>query len=289
MISKYMKTIIGYCLLAVALVTGAGCSKKSSGGGGTAEPKPPEDKNWKFATTPMWSDEFDNTGLPDATKWNYDVGGGGWGNNELQYYTNANLNNAKVENGKLYITARKESSNGMNYTSARLVTRNKGDFSYGRVEVKAKLPTGKGTWPAIWMLPTDYAYGNWPNSGEIDIMEHVGYDPGNVHFSIHTQSYNWPANTQKTATKLIATAVSDFHVYRMDWTPYAIRGYYDDQLIFTFVNEGKGSATWPFDKKFHLLLNLAVGGNWGGAQGMDDTIWPATMEVDYVRVYKMIE
>jgi beta-glucanase (GH16 family) len=169
------------------------------------------------------------------------------------------------------------------------VTKGKGDFLYGRFEIKAKLPAGKGTWPAIWMLPTDWAYGDWPKSGEIDIMEHVGYDPDVIHITTHTEAYYFKIGTQKTAVKKIANATTDYHLYRVDWTPYAISGYIDNQLIFKFVNEGKGYTVWPFDKKFHLLLNIAVGGDWGGAQGMDDSIYPVTMDVDYVRVYKMIE
>ena len=275
-------------LSAIILFSLNACKKSSSGGGGVQQPSLPVDKNWAFENTPVWSDEFDYTGAPEATKWGYDIGGSGWGNNEAQYYTNS-LNNAKVENGKLIITARKENMGGKEYTSARLITRNKGDFLYGRVEVSAKLPVGRGTWPAIWMLPTDWAYGDWPKSGEIDIMEHVGYDPNKVLFSIHTQSYNHSIGTQKSGSKIIATAMTEFHKYRLDWTPYAVRGYFDDQLVFTFINDGKGFATWPFDKKFHLLINLAIGGNWGGAQGIDDTIFPAVFEIDYVRVYKMIE
>lgn len=270
------------------LLMNTSCSKKTSGGGGVITPQPPQDKNWKFESSPMWSDEFDLAGAPDASKWGYDIGGDGWGNNELQYYTNS-TNNAKVENGKLIITARKESLSGRNYTSARLVSKNKGDFLYGRIDVRAKLPAGRGTWPAIWMLPTDWTYGGWPKSGEIDIMEHVGYDPNNVVITVHTEAYNHGINTQKGASKKIATALTDFHNYRVDWTPYAIRGYIDDELVFTFINDGKGSAAWPFDKRFHLLLNLAIGGNWGGAQGVDDSIFPATFEIDHVRVYKMIE
>ncbi len=265
------------------------CSKKSSGGGGGVfTPQPPVDKNWQFENNPVWADEFTTNGLPDATKWGYDIGGNGWGNNELQYYTNS-LNNAKVEDGSLVITAIKEPINGKNYSSARLVTKNKGDFLYGRFEIRAKLPAGRGTWPAIWMLPTDWAYGDWPKSGEIDIMEHVGYDLNKVHVTVHTQAYNHSIGTQKGTHMIVPTATTEFHKYRVDWTPYAVRGYIDDQLMFTFINEGKGSAAWPFDKRFHLLLNLAVGGNWGGAQGVDDTIFPKAMEVDYVRVYKMIE
>lgn len=279
-----MTNILLYMIVLIA----SSCSKKSTGGGGVYTAQPPVDKNWQFETTPMWSDEFDVNGLPNNAKWGYDLGGGGWGNNELQNYTNV-LDNAKVEGGNLVITAKKESSGSMNYSSARLVSKNKGDFLYGRIEARAKLPAGRGTWPAIWMLPTDWAYGNWPKSGEIDIMEHVGYDLNKVHVTVHTEAYNHSIGTQKGASQTVSTATTDFHKYRVDWTPYAVRGYIDDQLMFTFVNEGKGYAGWPFDKRFHLLLNLAIGGNWGGAQGVDDSVFPQSMLVDYVRVYKMIE
>jgi beta-glucanase (GH16 family) len=248
----------------------------------------PQDKGWTFETNPTWSDEFDYSGLPDSSKWGYDIGGSGWGNNELQYYTNS-INNAKVEDGKLTITARKEKMGDKEYTSTRLITKNKGDFLYGRFEIKAKLPTGKGTWPAIWMLPTDWEYGGWPQSGEIDIMEHVGYNQDMVHITTHTEAYYFKINTQKTATKKIPNASTQFHLYRVDWTPYAIRGFIDNEQIFQFKNEGTGYKVWPFDKRFHLLLNIAVGGDWGGAQGIDPNIFPASMEVDYVRVYKMID
>jgi len=248
----------------------------------------PVGKNRTFETTPVWADEFEYTGKPDSTKWGYDLGGSGWGNNELQYYTD-NLNNARVADGKLIITARKESFDGREYTSARLVSKNKGDWTYGRFEVKAKLPTGKGTWPAIWMLPTDNTYGGWPKSGEIDIMEHVGYDQDRVHVTVHTEAYNHGIGTQRGANKVIANASTAFHLYRIDWTPEAIKGFIDDQQMFEFVNEGKGWAEWPFDKQFHLLLNLAFGGNWGGTQGIDPSIFPQSMEVDYVRVYRLTE
>jgi len=253
-------------------------------------PKTPEvvDKQWTFESSATWADEFDYTGLPEASKWDYDLGGSGWGNNEKQLYTNS-LSNVSVGDGKLTITAKKESMNGMAYTSTRLVTRNKMDVLYGRFEVKAKLPTGRGTWPAIWMLPTDRSYGEWPKSGEIDIMEHVGYDQNNVHFSTHTEAYYFRINTQKTSSKLIPDASTAFHLYRVDWTPYAVRGYFDNVLVFEFVNEGKGYKVWPFDKRFHLLLNLAVGGDWGGAQGIDDNIFPQKFEIDYVKYFKMIE
>ncbi len=247
---------------------------------------PPIDKNWTFETTPMWEDNFSTGSAPDLAKWSYDIGGSGWGNNELQYYTNAG--NATIAGGELAITAKKENFSGREYTSARMVTKGKGDFLYGKFEVRAKLPKGRGTWPAIWMLPTDQDYGTWPASGEIDIMEHVGYDPNNVHSTIHTSAYNGMRNTQKSANKIIADATDAYHVYTTEWTPYSIRSYIDGVKYFEFVNEGKGYTVWPFDKKQHLLLNIAVGGNWGGVQGVDNTIFPATMQVDYVRVYRMI-
>ncbi|GAB6281672.1 MAG: hypothetical protein STSR0008_04130 [Ignavibacterium sp.] len=238
--------------------------------------------------TLVWSDEFNYKGYPDPNKWSYDVGGHGWGNNELQYYTEFELNNARVEEGKLIIEARKENYQNNLYTSARLVTKNKGDWTYGRFEIRAKLPSGRGTWPAIWMLPTDWNLGNgsWPDNGEIDIMEHVGYDPGVIHASIHCNKYVWTNSTQKTATIKIPDCTSEFHNYILEWSDSEIKIYVDDKYYFTFQNEGKGWEYWPFFKNFHLLLNIAVGGNWGGAQGIDDSIFPQKMEVEYVRVYK---
>jgi len=232
----------------------------------------------------VWSDEFSGTTV-DTSKWNFETGGGGWGNQELEDYTNS-LDNVYVKDGVLHITALKQSLGGMNYTSARMVSKNDGFLLYGRIEASAKLPHGKGVWPAIWMLPNDWVYGDWPKSGEIDIMEQVGFDPLNVHFSVHDQN-NFGGNSH-TSTMMIATDTSAFHKYRVDWTPYAIRGYYDDQLVFSYVNAGNGSADWPFDQKFHVLLNLAIGGSWGGSQGVDSNICPATMEVDYIHFYKMI-
>jgi beta-glucanase (GH16 family) len=248
----------------------------------------PEGKEWTFETVPVWSDEFNYTGIPDTAKWGYDIGGSGWGNNELEYYTN-DIRNASVANGMLTITAVKEELEGMHYSSARLVNKNKGDILYGRIEVKAMVPAGKGTWPAIWMLPTDWEYGGWPKSGEIDIMEHVGFDPDVIHISTHCEAYYWVIDTQKTAVRKIENATTAFHLYRLDWTPDDIKGFIDDSLVFSVVNEKTGPKTWPFDKRFHLLLNLAVGGGWGGQQGIDDNCFPASMKIDYVRFYKMID
>jgi len=236
----------------------------------------------------VWNDEFEYEGLPDPDKWGYDTEGNatGWGNNEEQYYTEARLENARVSEGVLTITARKEEYEGFEYTSARLRTKSKGDWLYGKVEVRAKLPDGRGMWPAIWMLPTDWAYGNWPASGEIDIMENVGYDPWVIVASVHTELYNHMIGTQKNATITVEDCYTNFHVYAVEWEKDEIRVYVDDTRYFTFKNEGTGYKVWPFNQRFHLLLNVAVGGNWGGAQGIDDSIFPRSMVVDYVRVYQ---
>lgn len=274
--------------LAIVLVTFfMSCCEKKNEKPNIIIPGPVQDLGWQFEIAPAWADEFDYQGLPNVSKWDYDIGGGGWGNNELQFYTNA-IRNASVSNNVLTITAIRENFEGRNYTSCRLVSRQKGDWLYGRVEVKAMLPAGKGTWPAIWMLPTDWEYGGWPKSGEIDIMEHVGYEQNMVHISTHCEAYYWRLNNQKSAKKSVPNATTEFHLYRIDWTPYAIRGYIDNELVFTNINEGTGYKVWPFDKRFHLLLNIAIGGDWGGAQGVDNTIFPVMMLIDYVRYYRMI-
>lgn len=239
----------------------------------------------------VWSDEFDYTGLPDSSKWTYDVGDGcpdvcGWGNNELQYYTEDRLKNARVENGNLIIEAHKENYGELEYTSARLLTRNRDAWKYGRFEIRAKLPSGKGTWPAIWMLPEEWVYGGWPESGEIDIMEHVGHEPNRVYATVHTEAFNHVEGTQDTDTLRIPDAEEAFHLYALEWTPEQISWSVDGQQYATFRNRHDTYKEWPFDEPFHLILNIAVGGNWGGSQGVDDTIWPQKLIIDYVRVYQ---
>ena len=236
----------------------------------------------------VWSDEFDVNGLPNPEKWGYDLGGHGWGNEELQNYTNR-AENANVQNGRLLIVAKKETYQDNEYTSARLVTKGKGDWLYGKIVIRAKLPYGTGTWPAIWMLSTDWEYGGWPESGEIDIMEHVGYDQGNVHGTIHTEAYNHSIGTQKGGTVFYSDVSTQFHDYTIEWEADSIRWYVDEKQYFAFKNEQLTSAEWPFDKRFHLIMNIAVGGTWGGAEGVDDTIFPQTMEIDYVRIYTKSE
>lgn len=240
--------------------------------------------NWKL----VWSDEFSYEGLPDPVKWNYDTVGNayGWGNRELQFYTTERDSNAIVDGDHLHIKAHNEHFKGFNYTSARLTTKEKGDWLYGRVEVRAKVPGGRGIWPAIWMLPTDWEYGGWPQSGEIDIMEHVGYEPDSIFATVHTGAFNHSINTQVGEGAYRPDCEKEFYVYAIEWDEDKIDFFIDDHLVFTFNNSGNGPDEWPFDKRFHLILNVAVGGNWGGAHGVDDTIFPASMVVDYVRVYK---
>jgi len=236
----------------------------------------------------VWADEFDHDGAPDPAKWDYDVGGEGWGNHELQFYTKARTENARVEQGHLVIEARRESWYGKGYTSARLVTKGRADWTYGRFEIRARLPMGRGSWPAIWMLPTTWNLGNggWPDNGEIDIMEHVGFDPGVVHASTHSQKNQWRNKNQRTATIPVPDAGTAFHTYAMEWEAEEIRIYLDDRLYFTSRKDGGDWTSWPFYRPFHVVLNLAIGGDWGGVKGVDDHAFPQRMEVDYVRVYQ---
>jgi beta-glucanase (GH16 family) len=243
----------------------------------------------------VWSDEFDVAGLPDSTKWVYDIerNAAGWYNNELQYYANARPENSRAENGMLAITARREDLStamlpdwgGQRYSSARLITRGKADWTYGFVEVRAKLPCGLGTWPAIWMLSAP-PQTRWPDDGELDIMEHVGFDPGVVHATAHTGAFNHVRGNQRTATTTLADACTAFHRYQLHWTANRVVVGVDDRNYYQYSNDNSGNAEWPFDSPQFLILNIAVGGDWGGQMGVNDAVFPVTMEVDYVRVYQ---
>ena len=238
----------------------------------------------------VWADEFDTDGEPDPERWAFNTGGGGWGNGELQYYMPNG--NATVADGVLTIELKKQKRGTCSYTSARMVTREIADWLYCRIEVRAKLPSGKGTWPAIWMLPTDWAYGDWPASGEIDIMEHVGYDPDVIVQSVHTKRTH--GDNASNNSILVPGVRDEFHTYGVEWLPDRIIFSVDGKETYMYekpeVAEGeRASDSWPFDRRMHLLLNLAFGGTWGGSMGIDEKCLPATFEVDYVRVYQSPE
>lgn len=239
----------------------------------------------------VWSDEFNRPGLPDSTKWSYDKGNGcpnicGWGNNELQYYTWNRLENCRVENGKLIIQARKEDYGGQHYTSTRLVSKGKGDWKYGRVEIAAKMPSGRGLWPALWMLPTEWKYGPWPASGEIDIVEYVGYARDSIFGTVHTEAFNHIIGNQKSGSIIIPDCETKFHVFEMEWTKDKMRFMVDGKEYYSYSNPNKTNREWPYDQLFHLVMNIAVGGGLGGRKGLDESIFPQALEVDYVRVYQ---
>lgn len=232
-----------------------------------------------------WSDEFEGNTV-NTNNWTFETGASGWGNNELQNYTNGA--NSEVSNGKLTITAQKVNENKVagSYTSSRMITLNKQEFLYGRMEIRAKLPSGKGIWPAIWMLGSNFPTVGWPACGEIDIMEYVGYQPNRVHSTIHTPSSY--GNSVNGKTIPLETCEEEFHNYGMIWTEKYISFYIDEvsNVTYTYSPAIKNASTWPFDKPFFFILNIAVGGTWGGAEGIDNSIFPQTMEIDYVRVYQ---
>lgn len=229
-----------------------------------------------------WADEFNYEGLPDPSIWSYDVGDHGWGNRELQNYTSGDKNTAYVNKDKLVITASKIDSN--KYNSARLVTRGLKSIGHGRVEVKTKLPWGRGIWPAIWMLGENISNVGWPACGEIDIMEHVGFDPDTLVGSIHTSDHNHIKGSQKTKRIKIKGHYDGYHLYAVEYDEKSVSFFFDDQKYYTALRSEM--SDWAFDKPMYLLLNIAVGGNWGGEKGVDQNIFPQTMEVDYVRVFK---
>jgi beta-glucanase (GH16 family) len=236
----------------------------------------------------VWSDEFRGTRL-DTKKWRYDTAFNkrGWFNKELQYYSAGQ--NVRLQNGRLVIEARRETPSlapdwgGQNYTSAKIIS--KSAWIYGFYEVRAKLPCARGTWPAIWMLPPNMK--KWPDEGEIDIMEQVGAEPSLIYASLHTGLFNHVNNTQRSAQKLVPTSCTAFHVYQLDWRPDSITIGVDGRGVLRVLNDRPGGkGAWPFDTPFELILNLAMGGDWAAAKGMDDAALPQQMEVDYVRVWQ---
>jgi beta-glucanase (GH16 family) len=236
----------------------------------------------------VWSDEFEYSGLPSAESWGYETGH--IRNKELQYYTNS-LENVRVEDGQCIITALLEAEGDSitpdSITSASINTLGKQEFLYGRLEIRAKIPSALGTWPAIWMMGTDIGDLGWPACGEIDIMENVGYDPDLIHANIHTKAYNHVIGTNKGNRIEVKDPWSDFHIYALEWFDDHMDFFMDDSLYFSFENDGMvNNDTWPFDKTHYLLLNLAYGGSWGGQQGVDTGRLPVEYRIDYVRYYK---
>ena len=228
-------------------------------------------------TLAIWSDEFNTNGSPDAANWGYDLGAGGWGNNESQYYTNR-AENAIVENGVLKIITKKENYQGSNYTSARLLSKGKFSIKYGKIEFRAKLPIGGGTWPALWMLGDNISTVSWPACGEIDIMEHKGNELNKIHGTLHFPGRSGGNPDTSTVTPN-TTATTEFHTYTIDWRVDAIKFYVDNVLFKTFTN----TSSLPFNQKFFLIMNCAMGGSFGGA--IDPNFVSSTFEVDYVRVF----
>ena len=259
-----MKHLRNSFLLVLIIILLNGCSTK---------------EKWEL----VWSDEFDNTGSPTAESWGYETGY--IRNKELQYYT-SDLKNVRVEEGLCLINALLEDGED-SITSASINTLGKQEFLYGRIEVRARIPSALGTWPAIWMLGTNRSELGWPACGEIDIMEHVGYDPDRIHANIHTKSYNHSIGTNKGNQIEVKDPWADFHLYAVEWFEGHMDFFMDDSLYFSFENDGTGNNdTWPFDKPHYLLINLAYGGSWGGNQGVDTSLLPLQYEIDFVRYYR---
>lgn len=285
---KALNYIVTLFLLWFIIISIA-CGKKSDTID-TSEPQPEPKKEYVL----VWSDEFDLSTvdndfspLPDD-RWWFEIGGTGWGNDEKQYYVNREFQGdtvAKIVDGKLQLTAYKleTSYEDRKYISARMNSRE--SWKYGYIEIKAKLPKGVGVWPAFWLLPE--IYDPKLENGEIDIMEFVGYEADKVHFSVHTAAFNHQLGTGKTAYKTVKDASNEFHVYAVEWTQDGIYGFIDNEPYFKFLNESPGDYNkWPFDYPFYLKINMAIGGSWGGYEGVDNSAFPMVMEIDYVRVYQ---
>ncbi|WP_257274804.1 glycoside hydrolase family 16 protein [Endozoicomonas sp. SESOKO4] len=258
---------------------------------------------WKL----VWQDEFNYTGLPDSRKWNYEEGY--IRNSELQTYTR-DRRNARVEDGVLIIEAHQidradanvcasgnriiqwwcrktgREKGSFHYTSASLTTQSRFEWTHGRVEVRAKLPQGRGVWPAIWLLGARIEELGWPATGEIDIMEFVGYQPDRIHAALHTESRNHRKGNAATGSVFISDTGMNFHTYAVEWTSDSIDFYLGDQKYFSYQKEGQSPADWPFDDPMYLIINLAIGGGWGGKEGIDHAIFPQKYLIDFVRIYQ---
>jgi beta-glucanase (GH16 family) len=237
-----------------------------------------ERPGWKL----VWQDEFNEAQI-DRTKWNFEKGAWGWGNAELEDYTDRPAN-ARIENGRLVITAIKEKYESSQYTSARMTTQRLGQWTYGRVEARIRIPRGQGLWPAFWMLGSDISPVGWPRCGEIDIMENIGKEPGRIHGTVHGPGYAGPLGPTSPYDLATGAFADDFHVYAIEWEPTEIRWYMDDVLYKTLTQKDV-AGKWVFDHPFFILLNVAVGGGWPGNPDAT-SVFPQTMQVEYVRVYE---
>ncbi|MEO9869428.1 glycoside hydrolase family 16 protein [Ekhidna sp.] len=235
----------------------------------------------------VWEDNFDFDKI-DHEFWTVVTGDGcpdlcGWGNKELQYYTDL-PENVRIENGVLVLEAHLKDTVDSFFSSAKLATKGKLDFRYGRFEMKAKLPVGRGTWMAFWMLPTVDGNAEWPADGEIDIVEHVGYNPGTIYGAIHTTKYNGMIGTHKVDSVYVKNVDSEFHVYAVEWSENEIKWFVDDNMYNHLKRNEDDVAGWPFNQyDYHLIINLAVGGTWGGKAGVEKSAFPQRLEIDYVR------
>lgn len=273
-------------IAAVVLATGVNCTNPTES---DREPsfsriETSSGRTWQL----LWNDEFEYEGLPDESKWNYEQGR--IRNNEEQYYTRAREENARVDGEHLVITSRFESFQGASFTSASVTTSGRAAWTYGRIEVRAQLPGGRGMWPAIWMLGTNIREVGWPTCGEIDIMEYVGFNPNTIYANIHTRAFNHSIGTGKGSSLRVQQPLpaEGFHVYAVEWLEDRLDFYVDDIRYFSYVKqENYGNDEWPFDKPHYLILNAAVGGSWGGQQGIDVSIFPTEYRIDYVRVYEL--
>lgn len=238
-----------------------------------------QEKKWEL----VWAEEFDGSSL-NLQDWNYHQGPV-W-NNELQKYIPENKENIRIEDGTLILEAHNK---GGEYTSGSINTSGKHSFKYGKIEVAAILPEGRGVWPAIWMMPENEPYGGWPKSGEIDIMEFVGFQPGIIHTTVHTELFNHVNKTEPTRQTQVNNLHTQFNKYGIEWDESEITFLINDVQVNKFTRQDNDYKVWPFDHPFHLILNIAIGGDWGGVKGVDDSIFPQRMAVDYVRLYKQIE
>lgn len=236
--------------------------------------------------TLVFADEFDRDGLLDPSRWDYEEGR--IRNGELQHYTRARTANARVEKGVLVLEARREDFAGAGYTAASVITKGRAEFTHARIEVRAKLPRGRGVWPAIWLLGTDIDTLGWPRCGEIDVMEFVGHEPGVVHANVHSDAMNHMRGNGRGTRIPLATASDAFHVYGVQWDAQRMVFTVDGRTTFVVDNDGTGPASWPFDRPHYLLLNFAVGGSWGGQQGVDEAVFPQRFEIDWVRVWSRV-